>query len=356
MSNPNLSLLLMDDEIASADVVEMTVKALQQTGFDVDTTARMSEAMEAFYQRYYRVFVLDIDMSFVADVQEGDGSLVARFLRTLDSDTKVIFFSARGQIQHWFAAANYHVFGYIHKNASRAIERLVEMSLEAAQSSEEPPLLSSPPQAPPQALLLGLEPCTTLPIEVLEDTARQTLPQWDIETATSLDAALSALDAAPDSWGLVLAATDTFSTRPSVQEKLSALCQRQARPQTVVACQGKESAMASILSLVNHHPFRLIDSLASQSRETLARAIHDAALHYGRREHLEASPEALRRLHLAFSEETYEQLSAQPDPEEFLDDEEFIEDEDLLENKGDDGEAPHKTSLREASAKEEDAS
>ncbi len=55
-----ISILLMDDEINSL-VIQATIQHLNNQGFDVDFAHTMSEAIEAYYQHYYDVFILDID-------------------------------------------------------------------------------------------------------------------------------------------------------------------------------------------------------------------------------------------------------------------------------------------------------
>lgn len=310
------SVLLMDDEIASADIVQYAIGALEQAGCEVSPVARMSEAMDAFYQRFYNVFVLDIDMSQLADVQEGDGTDVARFLQALDRDTRIIVFSARGDVHHWFAAANAHVYGYVFKNQENATETLVKMVQKAA---SEPPASSQLPrlQAPPEKALLVLqEPTTSLSSVVLRECAQEALPGWSIHLTHSLKEAAEVFADMPGRWGLIGAFSDRFSARPSSLRALSSLCQTEHSPHVILGCHGETGHMTSILHMVNARPFRLLNLLDAQLPTLLVESFRKAVHLYGHRERLHTLPEWGQQLRLGFSAETMEAYCEEPDPDD----------------------------------------
>jgi len=114
MSETRPKILFMDDEPTS-DIVTHAMERLRTAGFAVDFVETMSEAIEAYYQKYYDGFILDIDMSHQAADQEGDGVKVLKRFISLHNQTRVILFSGAGTVQHWFQAANAHCYAYVHK-------------------------------------------------------------------------------------------------------------------------------------------------------------------------------------------------------------------------------------------------
>jgi len=141
MTDEKKTVLFMDDELGSSDVVGYAIEALREAGYEVDAADRMSVVLNAFYERYYHIFVTDIDMSLSEDHQEGDGTQVSRYLKSMDAETRVVNFSARGGPANWLAAANCHFFGYVNKKADGAVECLVRMVDEAC---------ATPPEVVPQ--------------------------------------------------------------------------------------------------------------------------------------------------------------------------------------------------------------
>lgn len=316
------SVLLMDDEIASADIVRLAIEALEQDGCEVSPVARMSEAMDAFYDRFYKVFVLDIDMSQLADIQDGDGTDVARFLQALDRDTRVIVFSARGDVHHWFAAANAHVYGYVFKNEENPVEHLVQVVREAAQAPIAPPALPRPKEPPQKALLVLQDPTTSLSAGTLRECAQEALPDWGIHLIHSLKEAAEVFQEDPSIWGLVGAFSDRFSTRPSTLKALATLCQSEQTPHVVLGCNGETGHMTSILEMVNMRPFRLLNLHHEELPRLLTETLRKAAYLYGHREILHAPDEFLQRLRLGFSEETMAAYCQEPDTDPWAEEEE----------------------------------
>ena len=331
-THPKRTILLMDDEIASAPLLKDAIQALRDAGFSVETTDRMSAAMDAFYQRYFHIFILDIDMSVVTDTREGDGGDVARFLRALDSQTHVIFFSARGQAKHWFDAANYHLFGYVFKNGA-GLQELVAMAERAAALDTKPPAFPRR-ETPPECALLYVDPQNhDYNLEKARALLQASLPPtWIIDTFTDPQTASHALEGKSPLYGLAVAFVERLPPKPSKLKPLQMLCEQQHRPHVLFATQGHESHRDAILEIVNAHPFRMIDLLEKDHPERLQQAIADALRLYGNAEQLLAPTEDLQRLKIAFSPESL--LSIKPDYPE--DDDLWLSDEETPEENTED--------------------
>ncbi len=117
---PDISVLLMDDEPMSP-IIQATVQILRQEGFHLDLVESVAQAVESYYQRFYDVFVLDIDMNDT----EGDGLKVLKRFISLHNQTQVIMFSGAGTTPDWFEAANAHCFAYVAKDENDAIDLLI---------------------------------------------------------------------------------------------------------------------------------------------------------------------------------------------------------------------------------------
>ncbi len=298
MKDLSKTVLLMDDETETADIVRLAIQRLRQEGFDVVTVERMSEAMNEFYRRYRRVYVLDIDMSRVEDVQEGDGGDVGRFLKGLDRSCPVVIFSARGEVRHWFASANFQVAAYIHKNDEDAIGRLVEAVRQASADPQEPSDPIEPVPPPRRALIVVEGASMQFSSARLETMVRGALEGWDVEVASDLRDAAARVERVGGEFGAIVAIADRFDTRPGTLAAVQSLCERRGGPHAVLGCVGDEGARPAILALVNMRPFRLIEIGAEGADVRLAEAVRQAARLYGRREILIARPDDLRRLQL----------------------------------------------------------
>ncbi|MBM4321296.1 MAG: response regulator [Deltaproteobacteria bacterium] len=318
MSDPRKRVLFMDDQTTTEYVVKEAIRALEEAGFEVEAIPLMAWTRDAFYQRYFHVFVLDIDMSLAVDDEEGDGTDVGRFFKTLDADARVIYFSARGGLSAWFAAANHHVYGYLDKRDEGVIQALVELVRRAA---AEPPLSIAPapglPRPPRRALLAMAGPCTK-PAELLAaELARGLGEGGEVVTVAGLAAAAERLEQEPDGFVAALVACDRFSTRPSAAEQVRRIAGHGGRPHALFACQGDHSyGPAPFLVIVNAHPFRLLDLLDRQLGERIAEGVQRAVACYGRPEVLPADPAGQARLQLGFSAETARELGGEPWPED----------------------------------------
>ena len=301
MSDQATRILFMDDEPAS-DIVTNAVARLRAEGYAVDLVETLGEAIEAYYLRYYVVFILDIDMSHQAADEEGDGVEVLKRFVSLHNQTRVILFSGAGTVQHWFAAANAHCYAYIHKldndpeTGEDSIQHLLRKVRKAILERPRPvSLVSASP--PTRILLAGGE--TDLDSNVRQLITEALGADWIIDTLP-LDEAAQAL---ATRYGALLILQRTFSTRASVRGALARLLEAAPKPQTIVCCKGRNELRPSILEIANRHPFRLLDLGQPQWPTRLQDALRDARLWYDKEEIQQADPNALRRIHLILAED-----------------------------------------------------
>jgi CheY-like chemotaxis protein len=294
MTPQEVSVLFMDDEIhdTQATIVRDAVAALRQQGYDVTAVEKMSDAMDEFYRKFYKVFILDIDMSHVDDVlsQAGErGTRVAEDYRALDNGTAVIMFSAMGLVDDWVRVVNRHIFGYVHKGDERAIDRLVDLVATAAASDTRGLDLPTPRRSG-QVLV-----CNAGASRFDEPALAQQVQAAGDFTPVFCTLGEMAERLTQDDFAAALLLADRFETRPAVLAKVDAVCAHQATPNVVIGCQGSDQARASILHLINARPFRLVNLLAGDAATALSEAVRDAAYWYGGNECFRAESRYVHR-------------------------------------------------------------
>ena len=308
MSETTARILFMDDEPYS-DVVIQALARLRGCGFIVDFVESLGEAIEAYYSRYYDVFILDIDMSHQSVDEDGDGVEVLKLFVSLHNQTKVILFSGAGTVPHWFQAASAHCYAYIHKldddpeTGAHSIDRLVDV-VQAALATRPVPTSPARVAPPSKALLVGDD-------TELFSTARTAIAEvlgadWAIEEC-SLN---TALDADPAAQGVIVVAQRKFEMRASVRDVLARLLAVVPRPQTIVCCEGRDDLRPSTLFIANHHPFRMLDVTNPQWMAQLRKALEDAHIWYAQQEIQKADPDAIRRVHIVLPEDLGEATRA----------------------------------------------
>jgi len=301
MSERNPKILFMDDEPTS-DIVTHAVERLRTAGFVVDFVETMSEAIEAYYQKYYDVFILDIDMSHQAADQEGDGVKVLKRFISLHNQTRVILFSGAGTVQHWFQAANAHCYAYVHKldNDPTTGEDSIEILLRqvrAATTEIGPPMIPLGVLAPTKVLLIGGDSEFDAPARTAIHAALG--EDWVIDAIALDQVHTTELTA----YGALVLLQRTFSTRATVCEALAKVLAVAPQPQTLIGCEGRDQSRPSILYIANRHPFRLLELSDSAWPQRLQQALRDARLWYGKPEIFEADMDALRRIHITLPED-----------------------------------------------------
>ncbi len=313
-------ILFMDDEHTHADVVKMAIDALEAAGFEVDAVDKMSATRDDFYKRYYHAFVLDVDMSLVADSEQGDGTDIARFLKAMDVGSRVVMFSARGRAPAWMAAANFHVHAYVHKAEEGSVERLVRCVRSAI--DEPQPSFRSPGQPVPQRVAVGWDSSWTGDRQAVVDAIQANLgDSVEIVQAEGLQALAELADDQRGSLGLVAAVAERFSGRSSALSAIDRICALQPLPHVLFACGSDDAYIHSILHIVNARCFRLLDSRAPDFAASIGHAAHEALTWYGGMEIPAVDEEGRARLVIEDAEELLEAARVDPydDDEELSD-------------------------------------
>jgi DNA-binding NarL/FixJ family response regulator len=294
MPNEKPAILFMDDEIGDprARVVHAAIDALRAADFDVTTVRSMSEAIDHFYARFYKVFVLDIDMSHVEDEfsRAGErGTRVAELYRALDNGTAVVMFSMMGLADDWIRVGNRHVSGYVYKGEEGSVERLVELVRKAA-ADESTGLRLPTPRTTGRVVICnqGNEHLDDARLEALVRAAGDFTT--DFRPFAEMTDALRAPDVVA---GLIIA--DRFDARPAVLDRITAICRSQPTPHVVVACEGSDANRPSIVHIVNARPFRIVNLLAADAATAVRDAVCDAARWHGGNECFEAETEYVHR-------------------------------------------------------------
>lgn len=287
MKPEEVSILFMDDEIhdSQATLVRDAVAALRQQGFQVTVVEKMSDAIDEFYRKYYKIFVLDIDMSHVSDIfsaQQERGTRIAEIYRALDNGTAIVMFSQMGLAEDWFRVSNRHVFGYIHKGDEQAIEQLLELVGRAARTDTRGLELPTPRRSGPVLV------CNAGTARFSEAALAERVGAAGDFTARICRFDEMARRLSEGDFSAALLVADRFDTRPAVLTKLDDICARQPTPHVVVACEGSNQHRASILHIVNARPFRLVNMLAGDAATALTDALRDAAHWYGGNEYFAA--------------------------------------------------------------------
>jgi len=292
MDTKEISILLMDDE-PSSPIIRNTMERFKDEGFTVDIVETMSDAVQAYYEKFYDVFILDIDMSLIPDDQEGDGVNVLKRFISLHNKTRVIMFSAAGKVHEWFESVNMHCFAYVHKNEEKPIDHLIEL-IRSAQKPEEIDL-SSKNKCPQEVFLCCID-------ESYQEKAKETVTaalgaDWDIKLFSTLEDVDTTLQA-DGIHGIVVILKDNFSLRSGEKSILTSILSRSPAPPVIIGCQGKDKFRYSILFIANNHPFRMVNTEDAAWPEHLAEALNSAKSWYGKREIFKADADALKRMHI----------------------------------------------------------
>ena len=290
----------MDDE-PSNDIIANTRERLAEQGFDVDFVSTMSSAIEAYYEKFYDIFILDIDMSHLPDDQEGDGVKVLKRFVSLHNQTKVILFSGAGTVQHWFSAANAHCFGYIAKDQQEgeldSIHLLIEKIKQAAKSTTS--VRANTSNAPTHALLITDD--KTLAEQATSQIQSTLGENWTNEIISTDAWSENPPDSAQ--YGIIACLQAKFSTRARVKQQLQAILANSPAPQTIIACDGLDTERNSILYIANQHPFRMVDLQHPQWQQSFADALSAAVNWYGKQEIFTADADTLSRIHITLPED-----------------------------------------------------
>ncbi len=301
-------ILFMDDEPHKPIVQELQT-ALEDRGHTVDFVTTMSAAIESYYQCFYDVFILDIDMGADPEDAAGDGVAVLKRLISLHNQTRVIIFSGAGTVRHWFEAANSHCFAYVAKDEKAGIDKVVRMVDAAAEAASVMPHAPADTHPPVALLLYAPDDRIDAVRGALDQIPGDRIAGLKLQIVAGLAEAQALVNAEPDRFFAVVLLQQNFNLWPETQNPLKALAARGNRPQIIFACQGgqEDEHKASVLFLANLHPFRMVNLDLPQWAERLTAAIQDAYTWYGQPEIFKADAAALQRLNITLPEDALAQ-------------------------------------------------
>jgi CheY-like chemotaxis protein len=283
MNKENFRILFLDDEIyaeKSGGAINPAIiaqKALLAEGYSVDVTDKMSDVIDSYYKKYYHLYLLDIDMGKVADTFDGNGAVVGETLRRLSSISNVIVYSARGKVNDWILAANYHFYAYVHKDWKES--KLLEVVNKLFQEVQEnaPSLPDFPDKENSGKSLVYYETCQ-IPLETINSKLN------DVILCATLDEMIEKTDA--EKPNLMLIALPKFPGITKIEaflEKIKTLAMRQPSPNLIIAIEASKQDEV-LLKLVNLHPFRLLNINSPAIETELTEAIEKALFWYNDQE------------------------------------------------------------------------
>lgn len=302
MNREDFRILFMDDEVNVTGSAQLAYETLKEAGYQINKCERMSPVLDSYYQEYYHLYILDIDMQKVTDVVEGTGMTVGEILKRLNSMSEVLIFSALGKVEDWFEAANYHFRGYVHKEEgpTKLLEKVD--SIREGYDQKTTFSLKDKDKGNGQALIYwGNQ-------EIVKKEQVTTLIQEkDLEPIYyhTLDEVLEALRST--SYSLILFLSSEVSGRIATMEKIKEIINQEPNPHVIMALEGDEPSRHIILSIVNMRPFRFLDLTRVKVIDRLQESIEAALIWYGREEVYEF-PQHERLVHTPISEEEMEDL------------------------------------------------
>lgn len=313
MTEKQIQVLFMDDE-PSSDIVQVAMEWMEDEGFAVELVESMEQAVQSYYEKFYDVFVLDIDMSHIPEEEEGDGVNVLKRLISLHNQTKVIMFSGAGTTPHWFAAANAHCWAYVHKNEKNSVEKLVDLIRAAAEEADRQKAHSDGP-CPKKVLVYSEEDSHQ---EIIEAAVKNQLgSDWGIETTQEIEQVDRLLKEGGE-YGIVLLFQPIFELYPDEKGALASIISKSPAPQVIVGCVGKDEHQHSILFLANQQPFRMINLAEDNWPVILEDALKNAVVWHGQREIFQADAQALKRMNISLPPEALEEWDFSPQEMEEL--------------------------------------
>ncbi|WP_027340242.1 response regulator [Halonatronum saccharophilum] len=284
MKREDFKILFMDDEIDITGQAKLGYQNLIDSGYQVDKSDKISEVIDGFDDNFYHLYILDIDMQKVDDVIKGTGMTVGETLKRLSSISEILIFSALGNVEDWFEAANYGFRGYVHKQ--EGIERLLEKIDEFRQNYQLDDTFSLRIDKPKEdkALLYYKGGDKVLEKDRIVDLLK-TKGIKEVDKVSKLSKALEKVK--KEDYKIILFFADTFPNRGRVYEPLMEVAKLSPSPHIIIGVYGDERSRNDIIPLVNLRPFRLLNLGWANLMTRLEEGVEDALTWYGRREILD---------------------------------------------------------------------
>lgn len=326
-----LRILIMDDEIYAQDnnpSIQAEEK-LKSLGHSVETTDKMSVVLSSIKNRFFDVYVLDVDMSFVKDeIEDANGAKIGKILRERNSFYNIVVFSARGGVKDWFTAANYHFQGYIYKG-DNGVEELADHISTLSKSQHNITFDLGKNQYNNAALVYynPKTPAAKISLDNAKNVIDEFLPGANIEVCDKLSVMKRKI---PEKPAIALLFHAMFKDSSKTINDLREIFKCQPFPHIIVAvdsshaAENEESNRSSILNLVNTRPFKMLDLNQPAPEETLKQMIKSALEWYGKDEIFEYPEDYKEFYGYPLSSEDIEAIQG---ANEYYDDIEFPDDE-----------------------------
>ncbi len=284
MEKKDFKILFMDDEINFESPAKLAYDKLKNEGYNIEKCDRMSFVIDSYYKTFYHLYILDIDMSRIEDVIDnekytGTGIKVGEILKKLSSVSEILVYSARGSVDDWFAAANYHFRGYIHKEKDGLEKLEIKINEIIENYSIKNNLVLRVNKPAENNILMYLKENE----KISKDEIGLIFNGFQIDFKEKLDDVVSAIE--EKKYKTILLINKEFESKPSIQEKLNKIVKNQPKPQVIISVFGKDNEdLPVILPLVNLRPFRLLNMNDINFIENLKEAVKNADIWYGRNE------------------------------------------------------------------------
>lgn len=281
MEKQEFKILFLDDEIYEEDDNPAIIakKTLEQAGYTIEVTDKMSDVITASRRNYYHLYLLDIDMGNVEDEFDGNGATVGEVLRKVSSIRNVVVYSARGKVSDWTKAANYHFYYYVHKDWGE--EKLLEVVDEVFESTK-----STPMQIPvlqneeySDSVLIYYEKCQ-MSFEYINSKFENLI------IVDSLSKMVDSVKLNNPKLVLIVFPHVPKSDLPKLktfEENLIKAMAVQPLPNAVVCLEATPNGKR-FLNIVNMHPFRIVNIELSDFERQFEEAVNSAVKWYGDKE------------------------------------------------------------------------
>ncbi|MDX9977261.1 MAG: response regulator [Candidatus Cloacimonadales bacterium] len=281
MEKRDFKILFLDDEIndKNSNVAELAFDTIKKAGYSIEAVSKMSDVIEAYYQKYYHLFILDIDMGEVKDSTKERGTVAGEFLKRLSSISNVIVFSGAGEFDDWLHVANYHFYSYIQKRHGG--EKLLEVIDKIFNDLQNKPfVLPSLERADHNDISYVYNEENMLDKQLLERKFGKT------HFVDSLETLLHETESSkPKLIVIVLKkplCTFNNTKRLDLVEKIS---EHQTKAKIIFCIDNSfRTEVDSVIGIVNSRPFRLLNIDSATFESDLEEAAAKAALWYGERE------------------------------------------------------------------------
>lgn len=292
MNSREVSILFMDDEFGLDGKKELTEakRQMENEGWFVEVVTSMEDAVEAFFDRHFHVFVLDIDMHLTralgSSPEDLRGTKVAKMYTSIDNGCAVIFYSAHGTAEEVFIGANLHAYGYVKKDEGPA--RLITVIKQAL--NDDLGSLSLPFLQESGDILVIETKDSPIKRNDWNEMLKTLGPQYRLVFLSLAEAAKSA---GSGNYVSIVMAAPVFGARQFTD--MAAVCSLQPKPHVVLACECREGDQNTLVSTLNLRPFRLVNLLDPEYPRVICDAVKRSLQLFNAREVFPAALEYTQR-------------------------------------------------------------